>query len=109
MFLVLLFFFLMIRRPPRSTRTATLFPYTTLFRSSTMPIKPVRRIARALLGTTFVAAGVNGLMNQKPRAAAANALADKGRTGLPDALAARVPDDPSQFVRVNSAAQGVGG
>src|SRR3546814_16770685 len=31
-FLVLLFFFLMIRRPPRSTRTDTLFPYTTLFR-----------------------------------------------------------------------------
>src|SRR3546814_12977671 len=25
--------FLMIRRPPRSTRTDTLFPYTTLFRS----------------------------------------------------------------------------
>src|SRR3546814_6585714 len=29
-----LFFFLMIRRPPRSTRTDTLFPYTTLFRSA---------------------------------------------------------------------------
>src|SRR3546814_17853947 len=29
----LCFFFLMIRRPPRSTRTDTLFPYTTLFRS----------------------------------------------------------------------------
>src|SRR3546814_7881628 len=28
-----LFFFLRIRRPPRSTRTDTLFPYTTLFRS----------------------------------------------------------------------------
>src|SRR3546814_17884168 len=28
-----LLFFLMIRRPPRSTRTDTLFPYTTLFRS----------------------------------------------------------------------------
>src|SRR3546814_5905644 len=27
-------FFLMIRRPPRSTRTDTLFPYTTLFLSS---------------------------------------------------------------------------
>src|SRR3546814_20553209 len=27
------FVFLMIRRPPRSTRTDTLFPYTTLFRS----------------------------------------------------------------------------
>src|SRR3546814_12915658 len=33
LFVYLLFFFLMIRRPPRSTRTDTLFPYTTLFRS----------------------------------------------------------------------------
>src|SRR3546814_21116123 len=32
--LYLFFFFLMIRRPPRSTRTDTLFPYTTLFRSA---------------------------------------------------------------------------
>src|SRR3546814_10922528 len=32
------FFFLMIRRPPRSTRTDTLFPYTTLFRSLITPI-----------------------------------------------------------------------
>src|SRR3546814_21141622 len=32
--LFVLFCFLMIRRPPRSTRTDTLFPYTTLFRSS---------------------------------------------------------------------------
>src|SRR3546814_12828492 len=31
--MLLYFFFLMIRRPPRSTRTDTLFPYTTLFRS----------------------------------------------------------------------------
>src|SRR3546814_1809724 len=29
----------MIRRPPRSTRTDTLFPYTTLFRSSTSPYR----------------------------------------------------------------------
>src|SRR3546814_1054684 len=29
----MVFFFLMILRPPRSTRTDTLFPYTTLFRS----------------------------------------------------------------------------
>src|SRR3546814_7808191 len=36
-----MFFFLMIRRPPRSTRTDTLFPYTTLFRS------PARRRDRA--------------------------------------------------------------
>src|SRR3546814_16665580 len=33
-FIILFIFFLMIRRPPRSTRTDTLFPYTTLFRST---------------------------------------------------------------------------
>src|SRR3546814_19954577 len=39
---VVFFFFLTIRRPPRSTRTDTLFPCTTLFRS-------VRRRCAALL------------------------------------------------------------
>src|SRR3546814_1245784 len=33
--MILFFFLLMIRRPPRSTRTDTLCPYTTLFRSTT--------------------------------------------------------------------------
>src|SRR6059058_5537634 len=33
-FVSLFFFFLKIRRPPRSTRRYTLFPYTTLFRSA---------------------------------------------------------------------------
>src|SRR3546814_1157653 len=36
-------FFLMIRRPPRSTRTYTLFPYTTLFRS-------IRLLGRHIVG-----------------------------------------------------------
>src|SRR3546814_14885257 len=36
----------MIRRPPRSTRTDTLFPYTTLFRS---PDALYRGLARALV------------------------------------------------------------
>src|SRR3546814_12035406 len=36
------FFFFMIRRPPRSTLTATLFPDTTLFRSA-LPGRPVSR------------------------------------------------------------------
>src|SRR3546814_1127391 len=30
----------MIRRPPRSTRTDTLFPYTTLFRSQSRGVQP---------------------------------------------------------------------
>src|SRR3546814_11578152 len=33
----------MIRRPPRSTRTDTLFPYTTLFRSATLGSFPLQR------------------------------------------------------------------
>src|SRR5881628_4028470 len=40
------FFFLMIRRPPRSTRQSTLFPYTTLFRSPSRPGCPCRRSPR---------------------------------------------------------------
>src|SRR3546814_5931372 len=36
-----MFFFLLIRRPPRSTRTDTLFPYTTLFRSNGKIRKPL--------------------------------------------------------------------
>src|SRR3546814_19530336 len=42
---IALFFFLMIRRPPRSTRTDTLFPYTTLFRSGL--IETPARVVRA--------------------------------------------------------------
>src|SRR3546814_4718916 len=36
-YVLLFLFFLMRRRPPRSTRTDTLFPYTTLFRSRSAP------------------------------------------------------------------------
>src|SRR3546814_2148349 len=36
----------MIRRPPRSTRTDTLFPYTTLFRSVAEPELDVERLDR---------------------------------------------------------------
>src|SRR3546814_12145719 len=39
------FFFLVIRRPPRSTRTDTLFPYTTLFRSP--PVEVVDQVGAA--------------------------------------------------------------
>src|SRR3546814_17996849 len=46
------FFFLMIRRPPRSTRTDTLFPYTTLFRSlvRTRAVRPGRAIEYVIGG-----------------------------------------------------------
>src|SRR3546814_1785372 len=49
------FFFLMIRRPPRSTRTDTLFPYTTLFRSAGSRIRSrVTRILRSNPGQIVI-------------------------------------------------------
>src|SRR3546814_9016204 len=69
---VVVFFFLMIRRPPRSTRTDTLFPYTTLFRS-----RPVVLVVKLFLlflqavderGTHVLAEGwVAGLPDLKPK------------------------------------------
>src|SRR3546814_16723960 len=47
-------FFLMIRRPPRSTLTDTLFPYTTLFRSPSRLGGRARRGARPLSGAGAV-------------------------------------------------------
>src|SRR3546814_18415714 len=42
-----MFFFLMILRPPRSTRTYTLFPYTSLFLSALVPLlEPVSNTVR---------------------------------------------------------------
>src|SRR3546814_19784947 len=41
--IVVLFFFLMIRPPPMSTLTDTIFPYTTLFRSGYPASEPARR------------------------------------------------------------------
>src|SRR3546814_2694999 len=38
----------MIRRPPRSTRTDTLFPYTTLFRSKAAYMASAPRLSRRL-------------------------------------------------------------
>src|SRR3546814_13697544 len=49
MSIVYIFFFLMIRRPPRSTRTDTLFPYTTLFRSGSIADVVTASLQRAAL------------------------------------------------------------
>src|SRR3546814_7110194 len=47
-------FFLMIRRPPSSTRTDTRFPYTTLFRSGVGLYEPEELICQAAPGTPVV-------------------------------------------------------
>src|SRR3546814_14356155 len=49
--MLFVFFCLMIRRPPRSTRTVTLFPYTTLFRSNNFHTTAMCSPTRAALLT----------------------------------------------------------
>src|SRR3546814_20858032 len=68
MCIVCCFFFLIVRLPPRSTRTDTLFPYTTLFRSIPFFI---------LAGAVMESAGISGrLINF------AQALVGRARGGL---------------------------
>src|SRR3546814_14784214 len=77
------FFFFMIRLPPRSTRTDTLFPYTTLFRSRPRPLAaapPADAAARAVadpLQGDVVAVGLAGA----GRRDVAGPVAGAGRTG----------------------------
>src|SRR3546814_6800696 len=82
MCLYVLFFFLMIRRPPRSTRTDTLFPYTTLFRSPTgaltLAIEPEARINELALREQLAARGYYEAVNLS--FVAADLLADWGRS-----------------------------
>src|SRR3546814_12246089 len=78
--LYLYLYFLMIRRPPRSTRTDTLFPYTTLFRSyanhrRSYDHRPCRHARPDQIGTglhrrarserRFDAQGIKGLRSEE--------------------------------------------
>src|SRR3546814_13731795 len=65
-----LIFFLMIRRPPRSTRTDTLFPYTTLFRSGAPApsVTGIYRQTQRVVDQEVVegAGATTGLFNAQP-------------------------------------------
>src|SRR3546814_11155311 len=62
-------FFLMIRRPPRSTRTDTLFPYTTLFRSIPAIVPPARPPCRLIstVGVNTAAITASRSRAERPR------------------------------------------
>src|SRR3546814_20326644 len=77
------FFFLKIRRPPRSTRTDTLFPYTTLFRSDR---------ARWRHGPTVRGRAVRDAARRRERAG-------EDRLRLARDQAARGQERPADFVR----------
>src|SRR3546814_12283236 len=77
-YLVLLFlssfFFLMLRRPPRSTRSDTLFPYTTLFRAGYRP----RGLPHPLLFGSRLRCAGTGLGRRTVRGQRARAAAHAG-------------------------------
>src|SRR3546814_2270916 len=56
----------MIRRPPRSTRTDTLFPYTTLFRSTLHPCMPAMPILRVWISLDSPSFSVMGVSSRLP-------------------------------------------
>src|SRR3546814_12435634 len=104
------FFFLMIRRPPRSTRTDTLFPYTTLFRSELGPLLGADRhgvhdLLRAASGGDLGTLHVRADPQEPPRDAARHGvggdqglapprLATDAERGAVGALVARGVDVP---------------
>src|SRR3546814_2323780 len=80
----------MIRRPPRSTRTDTLFPYTTLFRSH----GSIDIVNEDKIGEAVVRVGIVTLLGHRPEAAApvkapaapaAPVVSDSDGDGVPDA------------------------
>src|SRR3546814_18628164 len=71
----------MLRRPPRSTRTDTLFPYTTLFRSLAVPTGCANRARSA----------ISDWISRSMPSICARTASRSGIAALPPALAARLP------------------
>lgn len=69
----------------------------------------VRRIARPLMSTIFIAGGIDSLRNPAARAKAATPLIEQSKGVLPDSVTTSVPADPETLVRINGAIQVGGG
>ncbi|WP_415395453.1 DoxX family membrane protein [Rhodococcus globerulus] len=69
----------------------------------------VRRIARPLLSTIFIAGGIDALRNPAQRAAKATPLIDKSVETLPGAVTQKLPADPETLIKLNAVIQIGGG
>src|SRR3546814_9699449 len=107
-------FFLMIRRPPRSTLTDTLFPYTTLFRSfgaaypgrRDSPVAgaaaaPLRRKCDRRIGRFDRAARIAAADHRAARAGRRRLSARRGRTALAGGAARRAAPDSRTRARTD--------
>ncbi|MBF6216002.1 DoxX family membrane protein [Nocardia puris] len=69
----------------------------------------LRRLARPLLATAFVADGIDTLIHPQSRAKTAATLVQQGERSLPPGVVQKLPSDPGTVVRVNAIAQVSGG
>src|SRR3546814_20810419 len=85
----------MIRRPPRSTRTDTLFPYTTLFRSACRRCRPLpdraRLLKRVSCSARKLAPEFQGAPDDKPRPPAPRDRSAQARPTATRSLSHRPP------------------
>src|SRR3546814_7180637 len=92
----------MLRRPPRSTRTDTLFPYTTLFRSSFNPRPDAGRLSQALQSQARLSDGCGELLEAAPghceedRARSKRAACARDRSSSRHAEARRRPPETTR-------------
>src|SRR3546814_11182863 len=98
--------FLMIRRPTRSTRTDTLFPYTTLFRSGTLLIDAAypgtRDLLAAVAATGCELRGDDAVRALSPDALPATAE-DWDTEYLAPVLSAAIVDGPEAALEIGRA------
>src|SRR3546814_17830347 len=104
MYLTCSFFFLMLRRPPRSTRTDTLFPYTTLCRSSVLDLR-----AKVLAVSTTRSAVSQPVPAQPPHATSPGQSREQSREQchFPEARAIGTPGCDLRSYRQRSSTTGV--
>ncbi|GAA3964581.1 DoxX family protein [Gordonia caeni] len=69
----------------------------------------LRKIARPLLASAFIAAGVDALRAPRSTARSAQPLVDAGRDALPVEVADKLPENAATVLRINGAAQIGGG
>src|SRR3546814_16916050 len=76
----------MIRRPPRSTRTDTLFPYTTLFRSPGQTLAEVNGLGTVWVNAAIPEAQAGGVRVGAPARVTVTAFPDETFTGRVTAI-----------------------